>query len=63
MAKKVTIEIHDYVESAMLISAKVCLHKNEDLTTKVGRIEKSLELFNKAVEQNLISIADLVNLK
>jgi hypothetical protein len=63
MAKKVTIELHDYVENAMLISAKVGLHRNEDITTKVGRIEKSLFLFNKAIESGLISVADLVNLK
>lgn len=63
MAKKVTIELHDFVEDAMIISAKVSLHKNEDITTKVGRVEKSLELFSKAIEQGLISIADLVNLK
>jgi hypothetical protein len=62
-AKQVTIQMHDYVESAMIISAKVGLHKGNDVTTKVGRIEMALELFNKAVEQGKISIGDLVNLK
>lgn len=63
MAKQVTIKMHDYVEKAMLVSAKVSLHKDCDIVTKVGRIEYALELFNKAVEQGKISIADLVNLK
>lgn len=62
-AKQVTIQMHDYVESAMIISAKVGLHKGVDITTKVGRIEYALEMLNKAVEQGKISIGDLVNLK
>jgi len=61
--KKCTIEITDGVDKAMLISAKVAMFKDIDLKTKVARAEFALELFNKAVEQNLISVADLVNLK
>lgn len=60
---KCTIEINENVNKAMLISAKVALHKNEDVTTKVGRVELALELFIKAIEQGKISVADLVTLK
>lgn len=61
--KKCTIEITDGVNKAMLISAKVAMFKDVDLKTKVARAEFALELFTKAVEQNLISVADLVTLK
>lgn len=60
---KCTITLNENIDKAMLISAKVALHKDADLTTKVDRVEYALELFVKAIEQNKISIADLVNLK